>query len=232
MSLISMCCVLRQILTVMILMMNIGNASLFSTITSSVASSLLKEMMFQKVETTTDLTTSQAFIKTLTFTTFKESSVISHKQGLKLTNLRKYALRLQKRYGLPDKYREELEDIDIFDKTNVVLRDFIFQSMGEGYYKYARIAAVKRNDDKIDFAMIFYNIGYRIAPKRVKRTVKKKFLGITYGKKSWIELVPIELSEVQIDHLKNVFNNRCIKELQNIGPPSLLNAPNIDKIDL
>ena len=67
----------------------------------------------------------QQFIKSIRFSKYEERQVAAHKRGLPLAKLNAFARILQKRYGIPDNYMDELRDIELFNSVDSVMRDFI-----------------------------------------------------------------------------------------------------------
>eukprot|EP01084_Bolivina_argentea_P038836 71800_1 len=219
--------VISIVFTLLLLNSPIGNCSL-THIATSIGASLLKEMMFQTYESSTNIAESENYVKSLPFTKFNERSVASYKQGVKISDLSEFGIWLKDTYNIPDTAVKEIKGLKFADKSETILRDFIYSSTGDSFYTFARIAAVKVSDTKIDIAYWFYNTAFQLAPKRIERSKKVKLLGfITIGKKKWTEEVPRELNDDQIEHLRNVFHKKCVTELKRLAPPSLINAPTI-----
>lgn len=113
--------------------------------------------MFQTYESPTNIATSENFVKSLAFRKFNERSVASYKSGIKISQLSEFAMWLKDTYDIPDTAVKEIEGLRFGDKTDTMLRDFIYSVHGDSFYTFARIAAVKINDAKIDVAYWFYN---------------------------------------------------------------------------
>ena len=175
-------------------------------------------MLFQKFETTTNIVESENYFKSLPFTKFAEHSIASHKTGIPISKLSELAHRLQEKYNLSDNSIKDIEDIEYVKLTNILSKDFIYSQTGDSFYTCNRIAAVLRNDNKVDMAYHFYNTTFQLAPTKSQYTVDNK---------TWYEIVPRELSDQQINHIKNVLNKKCMAELNMTLPASIINHDNL-----
>eukprot|EP01084_Bolivina_argentea_P105637 189187_1 len=157
---------------------------------------------------------------------YTESIVIKHCEGIDLNKWAQYFTRLCKRYEIPNNVKEDvIADVEACDKSRSNVHEFVFKN-GAGHLCLGRFAAIKRNDNKVDYAMWYFKCDFELKPKKIIHQ-KRKYL---IGKTQVIEYQAVSLSPAEQSVLDSYFFNRAISLFEKEAP-NALSAANQKQIE-
>eukprot|EP00483_Globobulimina_turgida_P010485 UN10506 len=158
------------------------------------------------------------------FQQYKDEITIKHVEGFNPKRWPKYVTSLCARYEIPSKNRDDLiDEMEGAEKSNQILHTFNFEK-GSGHFCVGRFAAIKRKDNKIDFAMWCFQCDYQMP--LIEIVTKKKSINIFNSEKTKVVhhgYEPVDdLRKEELAALDSYFTNRAIQLFENQAPKALL----------
>eukprot|EP01083_Nonionella_stella_P220358 788483_1 len=127
------------------------------------------------------------------FKQYNDRITIKHVEGYNPKDWAGYITRVSERYGIPTECKDDMIDEMIGAEKSTQITHNFYCNKGTGNFSIGRFAAIKRKDNKIDFAMWFFYCDYEMPPIKVVQHKKKK---LSLGKgKGYISYEPVHLKK-------------------------------------
>ena len=161
-------------------------------------------------ETLKDITAAEELVRGLTFDVFNEKVSCKVMKGIALSEFVRVVESFAARFAIPDEIKSGLLDGQYAEENYEIVIDFKFSKGELGGFTYGRIATIKHGE-KIDMAYSVYFLEFKLSPRVIEHTKKKKFCGFTTGKKVWRESHERNLSIKDRDELQSYFKKKAIE---------------------
>ncbi|KAL5251435.1 hypothetical protein ACHWQZ_G016964 [Mnemiopsis leidyi] len=173
--------------------------------------SMIVDSLTDTTTTVTNLTQAEEQVRGLTFDKFEEKFLSQVMEGINLYDFEKVVERLANRHSLPADKKEEILDGQYAAKNYLVSKEFVFNVGQDSQLVYMKVATIKTSDSKIDLALMYYRLDFKLAPMKIETRRKKRFLGIKTGTRTSIHYEPRNLSEKDQDCFTNFFRYKALK---------------------
>ena len=161
--------------------------------------------------TVKDLTMAEERVRGLTFDKFGEKLLSQVLEGINLTDFEKVVQRIAKRYSIPEEKKDGILDGQYAEKNTLMSKEFIFKPGKDSELVYMKVATIKTSDTKIDLALMYYRLDFKLAPLKIEKKKSKWFLFIKIGEETTIHYEPRNLSEKDQDCFTNFFRFKALK---------------------
>ena len=172
---------------------------------------LLVESLITEKTTVKDLTEAEETVRGLTFDKFEEKFLSQVLRGINLTDFEKVVERIAKRHSIPEEKKDGILDGQYAEKNILVSKEFVFNIGEDGKLVYMKVATIKSSDTKIDLALMYYKLDFKLAPRKIETKKSKRFLFIKIGEETTIHYEPRNLSEKDQDCFTNFFRYKALK---------------------
>ena len=173
--------------------------------------SLIVENLCGTTETRTNMTQAEETVRGLTFDKFEEKLVSQVMEGINLSDFEKVVGRMATRHALPDDKKDEILDGQYAEKNTLVSKEFVFNVGQTSQLVYCKVATMKTSDAKIDLAIMYYKLDFKLSPTRIETRRTKRFLGIRTGTSTSVHYEPRNLSTKDQDFFTNFFRYKALK---------------------
>ena len=172
---------------------------------------LIVDSFITEKTTVKDLTMAEERVRGLTFDKFEEKLLSQVLEGINLTDFEKVVERIAKRHSIPDDKKDGILDGQYAKKNILVSKEFVFNIGVDSQLVYMKVATIKRSDTKIDLALMYYKLGFKLAPLKKETTKDTYFLFWKVGTETTIHYEPRNLSEKDQDCFTNFFRYKALK---------------------
>ena len=172
---------------------------------------LIVKSIFTEKTTVKDLTMAEERVRGLRFDKFEETFNSQVMEGIKLKDFEEIVDRIAKRHSIPEEKKDGILDGKCAKKNTLVAKEFVFNVGEDSQLVYMKVATVKTSDTKIDLALMYYKLDFKLAPLQTETTRSTWFLSMKIGEKTEIEYKTRDLSEKDQDCFTNFFRYKALK---------------------
>ena len=161
--------------------------------------------------TVTDVTSATEAVHGHEFDKFEEKQTNMILTGIALDELGEYNMSLvASATGLPDSFLQAISLGKGTESNESQQSEFKFNvgDVTSGWYCIATTA--KRGDNKIDLALAFYNLNFRLADRIQHHSEVKRFLGVKLWTNRWMSSEPRKLNSEDQEHFTKYLQFKAV----------------------